>query len=305
MRSSFIRSLSMSGSALALALCASSPAFAQVTNEPSPPETLQGETEIESGQDTDDQDAQGTQEEITVTGSRIRRPNIESNQPITSVGIQELTETGDVSIGDALNDLPALRSTFSQANSGRFIGTAGLNILDLRGLGASRTLTLQNGRRLPAALPGTNLVDVNLIPTDLIERVDIVTGGNSAIYGSDAVAGVVNFVLRRNFEGIRVRGQSGISSRGDRSNQFVSALVGRNFADDRGNIVLNVEYAKQDPLFFTDRPGLTGAFAGRCQFNLAEPTGGEPPEGDGVPDNQFFCGVTNAGIADTGLFTRA
>ena len=294
------RGLLVSGSALAFALSFASPAFAQETPddpvlEADPPEQLEGEVELEAGQDADEGD-----EAILVTGTRIRRPNLESNQPITSVGIQELTETGDVSIGDALNDLPSIRSTFSQSNSGRFIGTAGLNLLDLRGLGTSRTLTLQNGRRLPAAIVGTNLVDVNIIPTDLIERVDVVTGGNSAIYGSDAVAGVVNFVLRRNYEGIRVRGQAGISDKGDRGNYFVSALAGRNFADDRGNVVLNLEYAKQNALYFTDRPGLTGAYDGRCQFNAADDTIGEPSTGDGVPDNQFFCGVKNATIADTG-----
>src|SRR3546814_12041049 len=88
--------------------------------------------------------------------------------------------------------LPSLRSTFSQGNSTRFIGTAGLNILDLRGLGTSRTLVLVNGKRHVTASPGDYLVDVTTIPVDLLERVDIVTGGNSAIYGSDAVAGVEN-----------------------------------------------------------------------------------------------------------------
>ncbi|MGQ7367999.1 TonB-dependent receptor plug domain-containing protein, partial [Streptococcus suis] len=105
--------------------------------------------------------------------------------------------------GDALNSLPALRSTYSQANSTRFIGTTGLNLLDLRGLGVSRTLVLVNGRRHVSSSPGDYLVDTNTIPDDLLERVDIVTGGSSAIYGSDAVAGVVNFVLKRNFEGLK------------------------------------------------------------------------------------------------------
>ena len=115
--------------------------------------------------------------------------------------------------------------------------------------------------------PGDFIVDVNTIPTDLIERVDIVTGGNSAIYGSDAIAGVVNFILRRDFDGIRIRGQGGISQQGDRGIEFVSLTAGRNFFDDRANIAINLEYVNAEPLYFIDRPQLTGAFDGRCQFN--------------------------------------
>jgi outer membrane receptor protein involved in Fe transport len=90
----------------------------------------------------------------------------------------------------------------------------------------------------------------------------VVTGGNSAIYGSDAVAGVVNFVLKRNFDGIRIRGQGGISSRGDRGTAFTSITAGKNFADDRGNIAVAFEYANSDPLFNTSRDDLTGVFSG-------------------------------------------
>lgn len=256
----------LSTSALVCAsLACASPAWAQDTGttenedpvtEAADPATLgQNEVELQSGQDVDEDEA------IVVTGSRIRSPNLTSSVPITSVGIQDLTNTGDLSLGDALNELPALRSTFSQANSTRFIGTAGLNLLDLRGLGTARTLVLVNGRRHITAQPGNNNVDVNTIPTDLVERVDIVTGGNSAIYGSDAVAGVVNFVLKRDFEGVRVRGQGGISSKGDRGSYFVSLTGGQNFADDRGNVAVSLEYAKQRPLFFTDRDSQTGASA--------------------------------------------
>src|SRR5687767_12057358 len=145
---------------------------------------------------------------ITVTGSRIRRPNLESTVPITSIGGEQFFQQGQTNIGDTLNDLPQLRSTFAQQNPGLGIGIAGLNLLDLRGLGTQRTLVLVNGRRHVPADILNNAVspDINSIPNDLIERVDIVTGGNSAIYGSDAIAGVVNFVLRRNYEGLQVRG---------------------------------------------------------------------------------------------------
>jgi outer membrane receptor protein involved in Fe transport len=260
---------------------------------------LGGEVSLDTGQNA------STNGSITVTGSRIRRPNLESTVPITSVGIQELTDTGDVSLGDNLNDLPSLRSSFSQSNSTRFIGTAGLNLLDLRGLGTARTLVLVNNRRHITASPGDYLVDVNTIPITLVERVDIVTGGNSAIYGSDAVAGVVNFILRRDFDGLRFRAQAGISDQGDRGQYFAGIVWGRNFSEDRGNIAVALEYTKANALYFTDRPDLTGAYDGRCQFNVDEPQGAAGGEAglsatDGITDTHFYCGVRNAGIYNGG-----
>jgi outer membrane receptor protein involved in Fe transport len=237
---------------------------------------------------------------ITVTGTRIRRPNLSSPVPITSVTAEELPNQGQANIGDALNDLPSIRSTFSQQNSGRFIGTAGENFLDLRGLGTSRTLVLVNGRRHITATPGDFDVDVNTIPQDLVERIDVVTGGEAAIYGSDAVAGVINFVLKRDFDGIRLRAQDGVSQRGDRGIQFATLTAGRNFADGRGNIAVSGEYLKAAPLYLRDRDALTGAYSGRCQFQLVQNTTGEPQAGDGVPDSQFLCGIKNATLSDGG-----
>ncbi len=238
--------------------------------------------------------------EIVITGSRIARPTLDSPVPVTSVAVGELSSRGNVILGDTLNELPALRNTFNSGNSTRFIGTAGLNILDLRGLGTSRTLVLVNGRRHVTSSAGDFLVDVNTIPTDLTERIDFVTGGNSAVYGSDAVAGVVNFILKRNFSGLSLKGQGGISSRGDRGSYFVSATAGQNFADGRGNIAVAAEYAKTNALYYTDRDYLTGAYSGRCQFQLTENTVGEPAAGDGIPDNTFLCGIRNGSISDGG-----
>lgn len=238
--------------------------------------------------------------EIIVTGSRIARPALDSAVPITSVELNELTSKGNVVIGDTLNELPALRNTYNTGNSTRFIGTAGLNILDLRGLGVSRTLVLVNGRRHVTSSPGDFLVDTNTIPSDLIEGIDIVTGGNSAVYGSDAVAGVVNFRLKRNFEGLSLKGQGGISSRGDRGSYFASITAGKNFGDGRGNIAFAGEYAKTNALYYTDRDYLTGAYSGRCQFQLTQNTVGEPAAGDGVADTTFLCGIRNGSISDGG-----
>ncbi len=242
---------------------------------------------------------------IIVTGTRIQNPNVSSPVPITSVEIEDLVATGNVSLGDALNELPALRSTFSQGNSTRFIGTAGLNLLDLRGLGSLRTLVLVNGRRHVTSLPGDFRVDVNTIPTDLVERVDVVTGGNSAIYGADAVAGVVNFVLKRDFEGIRFRGQSGISDEGDRASSFASLTLGQNFDEGRGNVAIALEYANSDQLFNTQRDNITGAFSGRNQFQIVENRIGEPSTGNGIPDRAFIRGIRNNNISDGGLYTSS
>ncbi|MEA3030387.1 MAG: hypothetical protein QOG13_1712 [Sphingomonadales bacterium] len=282
-----------------LSLAFASPAQAQNTPDECTPE------EAAAGSCQPTQAAQSSDNAILVTGSRIRRPNIESNVPIVSVTADDL-QGGDPNVGDALNDLPSLRSTFSQSNSVRFIGTTGLNVLDLRGLGTARTLVLVNGRRHITASPGDFLVDINTIPNDLIERVDVITGGSSAVYGSDAVAGVVNFVLRRDFDGLRIRGQGSVSQQGDRGIQFVSLTAGRNFWDDRANIAINLEYVNAEGLYFNQRPELTGSYDGRCQFNASEFTTApgqipaEPQSGDGVPDQTFLCNVRNSGISNGG-----
>lgn len=242
---------------------------------------------------------------IVVTGSRIARPNLDASVPVTTLSVDEVTMTGEVSLGDTLNLLPAFNATFGIQNSGRFIGTAGLNTLDLRGQGTARTLVLVNGRRHVSSQVGSSTVDVNLIATDLVERVDVVTGGNSAIYGSDAVAGVVNFITRRDFDGFRVRAQTGISSRGDRPTFLVSATAGRNFNDGRGNIAANFEFTEAKPLFFTDRDSFAGGWSGRSQFQLTQNTLGEPPEGDGIPDTTFLRGIRNLNISTGGLYTSA
>ena len=292
-----------------------SPAFAQATDEPDPvcanvpegPERdqcLAGEVELESGQDSPNVGASG---DIVVTGSRIPRPNITSTVPITSVGADELLDTGDVSLGDQLNQLPSLRSTFSQANSTRFIGTAGLNLLDLRGLGTDRTLVLVNGRRHVTSTPGSFSVDVNTIPVDLLERVDVITGGNSAIYGSDAVSGVVNFILRRDFEGIRIRGQAGASDEGDRGSLFISGIAGRNFWGDRANVAVALEYARTEKVLNSYRPNQTGSTRGAPAFVRVDTDLPGTPVDDGVFDFQFFKnpGVNFSQLSEGGAVQTA
>lgn len=289
-----------SGAALAFAAFAV-PATAQTATPPDVQNPGADGTQIGTPQTQQTEEpaaaAQGGGE-IVVTGSRIARPTLDSPIPVTTLTAADLTRTGAVAVGDVLNDLPSLRSTYSQANSTQFIGTSGLNLLDLRGLGPSRTLVLVNGRRHITSSEGEFLVDTNTIPTDLIDRVDVVTGGSSAVYGSDAMAGVVNFVLKRDFEGISLNGQGGVTDKGDRGTYRLSGTFGKNFADGRGNVALSLEYNKSDLLTYTDRPGLTGAFAGRRQFQLVD----NPSLDNTVPNRSFLTGVRSFGYDNGGNF---
>ena len=285
-----LRSFTVLGLAAGLAM----PAVAQETQEEkakNPPEALQSEQEIESGKKaTTTASAASTtgNSSIVVTGSRIKRPNLESPVPVTSVGGEEFFQTGVVSVGDVLNNLPSIRNTFTISNSTRFLGTTGLSLLDLRGLGTVRTLVLVNGRRhVPG--DGSSGVDINTIPADLIDRVDVVTGGNSAVYGSDAIAGVVNFVLKQNYDGVQIRGQAGTTKYHDLGSEYISVLAGKNFSGGRGNIVANLEIARQDPAFYGPR----GGWWAQNHAFVAEDgdPSGTPNGSDGVPDNVFYDDV--------------
>ncbi len=283
--------LMVTGSIIGLAMFTALPAYAQDAGSSDEQEAADDEEKAEEGETS------GT---ILVTGSRISRPTLTSSVPLTSVTVEDITSTGEVSLGDALNDLPSLRSTFSSGSTSRNIfSTTGLSLLDLRGLGTDRTLVLVNGRRHVTSVPGENAFDVNTIPIDLVDRIDVVTGGNSAVYGSDAVAGVVNFIMKRDYDGIALRGQAGISSRGDRGTSFLSLTAGKNFGDGRGNIAFSGEYTRQNPLLTIQRDELTGALSGRCQYQLTD-VGGEPAAGDGISDTTFLCGIRNAAISDAG-----
>jgi iron complex outermembrane recepter protein len=195
-------------------------------------------------------------EAIVVTGSRIARdPNIGSAAPILAVTAEDLQRAGTADVVDTLRDIPSLSTSTSTEGSidGVFSQAVGQSILNLRGLGSNRTLVLVNGRRHVSGVAGEQAVDVNSIPTALIERVEVLTGGASSIYGADAVTGVVNFVLKEDFEGLQGNIQSGISSAGDSWRINGDLTWGTNFADGRGNITISGEYARNDELLFGDR----------------------------------------------------
>ena len=195
-------------------------------------------------------------EEIIVTGSRIARPDIENANPVVSITAAAIEQSGQTNVTEILLRNPALTaSTGTSLSGGRDagFGATGVNLLNLRNLGTNRTLVLVNGKRHVAGVPNTAAVDINSIPQDLIQNVDVLTGGVSAIYGADAVSGVVNFVMRRDFEGLRARGQIGVSEQGDAGTQFASITVGKNFADDRGNFAVAYEFNNSDRLSSFDR----------------------------------------------------
>ena len=177
---------------------------------------------------------------IVVTGSRIPRPDLTSVSPVTVVNDEQIELTGTQTLDSLLNDLPQVVTGVTRSSNNPS-GFGGFATLDLRNLGPNRTLILVDGERLP---PSNTLgyVDVSLVPVGLIQRVDVVTGGASAVYGSDAVAGVINFILKQDFEGIEVTGQAGIAEEGVGADYNISGLLGGNFADDRGNAALFASY---------------------------------------------------------------
>ncbi|MBB5520019.1 TonB-dependent receptor plug domain-containing protein [Amphiplicatus metriothermophilus] len=203
------------------------------------------------------QDA-ASDDEIVVTGTRITRPNLQSPNPVQSVDSTDVTLSGDVNVVDIVNDVPALiGSANSEQNSVAF-GTFGAATLDLRNLGTERTLVLVNGRRHVGGVAGTSTVDVNTIPAALVERVDVLTGGASAIYGADAVTGVVNFIMKDDFEGVTARGQASISDEGDAGIYYFSATAGKNFDNGRGNITGSFTFEENERLRQGDRAHTRG-----------------------------------------------
>ena len=203
--------------------------------------------------------AEAARGDIVVTGSRIQRPDYEAPNPITSFDAAKLQQSGNTNVTEFLRRVPALTNsldstrTAGNAQADGAIGETGLNLLDLRGLGTNRTLVLVNGRRHVASQVDTAAVDINAIPTDLIERVDVLTGAASAVYGADGVSGVVNFILKRDFDGIAARAQLGLAAEGDAANRFASVIAGRNFAGGQGNVTLAYEFNEEDPLANDDR----------------------------------------------------
>jgi iron complex outermembrane receptor protein len=189
-------------------------------------------------------------EQIVVTGTRIHRQGYESPTPLTVIGSDELAaRTATPNVADTLNTLPVFANSQTPASTAFSVspGTSGINALNLRSVGTNRTLVLIDGQRSVGALL-TGVVDVNNIPQQLISRVDVVSGGASAVYGSDAVSGVVNFVLDRKFTGVKAEVAGGIASYGDDANSNASIAAGFPFAAGRGHVLLSGDVTHDDGL---------------------------------------------------------
>jgi len=208
---------------------------------------------------------------ITVTGSRIEQPEIAGIEPLATVGADHLAERALTNVADALNELPGYRGSITPAGDQASFGQV-VNFINLYGLGSNRTLTLANGRRVVSsnvpsvlgnATPGTQ-VDLNVIPAILVDRVERVAIGGAPVYGSDAIAGTVNVVLKRKLTGLETRATSGVSGDGDNFRWNLSAAGGFDFDGGRGNLTAAVSYDRMQ--------GVSGNQRAAYRANLSNAT---------------------------------
>jgi len=222
------------------------------------------------------QDSGADSDEIIVTGSRLNvNPNLQAAQPVLSISREEISSRGVVNIEDLTNTLPQISAAQTSEQSN---GASGTSQLNLRGLGAQRTLSLIDGRRLPYGDSSSVAVNIDLVPTNLVERIEVLTGGSSAVYGSDAVAGVVNFILKDDFEGVELDLQYGFAQSSNRASDIFddvltaaqvpipggvtdgeeitgSITIGANLDNGRGNVVAFASYQNRQDIIGADRTG--------------------------------------------------
>jgi len=224
----------LSAGAAVVALACAAPAFAQAQAQP---------------QDTPQaaEDEPATTQEIVITGSRIVSPNFSAPTPVQAIDAEQIAQNAQPNIFTTIAQLPSLQGSTGATvgNNSTSSGTQGLSSFALHGIGTIRTLTLLDGQRVVGANV-TGVPDISLFPQILVKRVDVVTGGASASYGSDAVGGVVNFITDTRFEGIKGNIQGGISSYGDNKQVLAQLAVGKSFMDDRLHVILSGEYDHED-----------------------------------------------------------
>ena len=261
---------------LAGVMAVSAPAFAQDTQLPGV--TAQGQAEPVT-----------ELEEIVSTGSRIRRDPTNAPTPLIQVQREELLSTGQSTVIDYLATIPALSNSLVPSDT---VGTGsiGLSFANLRSLGTGRTLTLVDGKRHVGSAGGSLAVDIDTIPRLLIESVEIITGGASSVYGADAVSGVLNFQLRKDFEGLEIDANYGMINQGGEANKRISVLGGVNLLDDRLNLWAFGEYEELDELTNDDIDWLRDNWA--LVGTDADPTSAAAgPATDGFIDARVYQGV--------------
>jgi len=224
---------------------------------------------------------------IVVTGSRIKRPDLSAVSPVAVVGSDDVRDSGNVTVENTLNELPQIAAGVNSQTNANAGGGSGVLSANLRALGATRTLVLVNGRRYISANQD-GIVDLASVPDMLIDRVEVMTGGASAVYGSDAIAGAVNFILRKDINGIEAsyfRGQTGES---DGETNKLDVAMGSSFAEGRGSVLAYGSYTQREPIMFDAR-----AFSA---VSLNEGADGLVPGGSGnIPGTRI--GLTQSQLA--------
>jgi outer membrane receptor protein involved in Fe transport len=317
------------------------PAFAQDAKNPppTPPDTSAAPTTAPVTTAPAAAPTTGTQE-IVVTGSRIPQPNLETASPVTTVSSQEVKLSGTTRTEDLVNSLPQV---FASQGSNVSNGASGTATIDLRGLGSKRNLVLVNGRRLQAGDTGNPVADINFVPSQLIKRVDVLTGGASSVYGADAVAGVVNFIMDTTFTGFRIDGQASVFQHDNNTDgdvlkanaargflppsgnvvnggaQDISGMFGAAFDDGRGHVVAYATYRSQDPVLESTRDYSFCTLAAQSEANTTKlgrkwGCGGSGTSANGtfltnvgtfqVQGNQFAPGSTPFNFAPYNYFQR-
>lgn len=239
-------------------------------------------------------DQERSPEEVVVTGSRIARTGAAAPTPTTVLGEDQIEYSGSLNIQGVINELPAVAAGIQGNNSGNAsFALAGLSMINLRDLDVRRSLVLVNGRRFTPTLTDadTNItaVDLSTVPTGMIERVEVITGGAGAVYGSDAVAGVVNLILKEDFEGLELTGQSGASGEGDGEAHMFSATGGANWSDGRGNTVIHYSYSENARVSLADRDFIVN------RVDIL-PNPADTGAGDGIPSYLIGQGLNRVGI---------
>ncbi|HYC66812.1 TonB-dependent receptor domain-containing protein [Brevundimonas sp.] len=289
----------LASTVLAGAIAFSAPAFAQTPPTATDADSVQN---APLNQVTDPAEPEAAQlGEIVITGSRIRRDPTNAPTPLIQVQREALLNTGQSTVIDYLATIPALsNSVVPSDTTGTGLGDSGLSLPNLRSLGSNRTLTLVDGRRHVGSNGGSLSVDIDTIPRLLIENIEIVTGGAASVYGADAVSGVLNFVLRKDFEGLEVDANYGMINQNGEANKRISALWGANLLDDRLNVYVHGEYEEIDEVTSLDIDWLRNAPV-RIGTD-ADPT---TARFDGVQDATLFTGVRRIDLPRWGQTTLA